>query len=154
MYASEPEPTTDPQGTTDAGAATRRRGDGQLWPFGVSGRARYRSHDASFTEQRDMQVALLGHEGGDLREGSDAAGVRRPVEHALELARAPIANDERPDELFELRTECLLMRDGLLDACNEISRAMLDMQRRLENLPSTIDAQPAGLSSPDAPDGL
>lgn len=39
------------------------------------------------------------------------------------------------EEAWSLHTECLLMRDGLLEACQEIERAMAGLEQRLEALP-------------------
>jgi hypothetical protein len=39
------------------------------------------------------------------------------------------------EEAWGLVTECLVLRDGLLDACHEIEQTMDGIQRRLEGLP-------------------
>lgn len=40
------------------------------------------------------------------------------------------------EEAWGLVTECLVLRDGLLDACHEIEQTMDGIQRRLEALPA------------------
>jgi hypothetical protein len=42
------------------------------------------------------------------------------------------------EEAWGLMTECLVMRDGLLDACAEIERTMDAVNRRLETLPTPV----------------
>jgi hypothetical protein len=62
------------------------------------------------------------------------------------------ASGERPDgerlheqawslleEAWGLVTECLVLRDGLLDACHEIEQTMEGIQQRLEGLPAAAE---------------
>ena len=50
------------------------------------------------------------------------------------------------EEAWSILTECLGIRDGLLEACQEIERAMSSMQRRISALP--IATEPADLKLP------
>jgi len=47
------------------------------------------------------------------------------------------------EEAWSILTECLGIRDGLLEACQEIEQAMSGMQRRLGAQPAVIE--PDGL---------
>jgi hypothetical protein len=44
------------------------------------------------------------------------------------------------EEAWSLVTECLVLRDGLLDACHEIEQAMDGIQRRLHAVPGVEPA--------------
>jgi hypothetical protein len=44
------------------------------------------------------------------------------------------------EEAWGLLTECLVMRDGLLDACHEIEQTMEGIQKRLGGLPTGLEA--------------
>jgi hypothetical protein len=48
------------------------------------------------------------------------------------------------EEAWSLVTECLVLRDGLLDACHEIEQTMDGIQRRLTALPVAIEANGEG----------
>jgi hypothetical protein len=57
------------------------------------------------------------------------------------------------EEAWGLMTECLVMRDGLLDACAEIEQTMDTVHRRLEALADTAEPPPRERSAPSARDG-
>jgi hypothetical protein len=44
------------------------------------------------------------------------------------------------EEAWGLLTECLVLRDGLLDACHEIEQTMDGIQRRLGMLPAVLQS--------------
>lgn len=48
------------------------------------------------------------------------------------------------EEAWSLVTECLVLRDGLLDACREIEQTMDGIQRRLVALPVAIEQDGRG----------
>lgn len=87
---------------------------------------------------------------GGIGEISDLARDADPLRRLeAELQRA---GDEHPDgerlheqawslleEAWGLVTECLVLRDGLLDACREIEQTMDGIQHRLNALPSAIE---------------
>jgi hypothetical protein len=53
------------------------------------------------------------------------------------------------EEAWGVLTECLGIRDGLLEACREVEQAMNGMQRRLGALSSVIDGEaPADTRGP------
>jgi len=61
------------------------------------------------------------------REHGDGAQLYQEAVHLLE-------------EAWSVLTECRVMRDGLLEACQEIERAMDDIQRQLGGL--SVSARP------------
>jgi hypothetical protein len=89
--------------------------------------------------------------GGAGSEISDLARDPDPLRRLeAELQRA---GDERPDgerlreqawslleEAWGLVTECLVLRDGLMDACHEIEQTMEGIQRRLGALPAAVQS--------------
>jgi hypothetical protein len=90
--------------------------------------------------------------GGGNGEVSDLARDADPLRRLeAELQRA--SGGERPDadrlyeqawglleEAWGLVTECLVLRDGLLDACHEIEQTMEGIQSRLGTLPATSES--------------
>jgi len=136
------EATASSQAAARVGSArARQRGVGQLWPFGLSGQARRRSAEAAFIEELEMQVGLLREENAGLRDGRRHLDVGQVIERGREPFPPSGEGNHWPDELFELMTECLLMREGLLEACREIGRAVREMQHRLDALSSGTDPQ-------------
>jgi hypothetical protein len=87
-----------------------------------------------------------------------AADPLRRLEAELGEADGVRADDERlyteaqslVEEAWSLVTECLVLRDGLLDACQEIEQTMEGIQRRLAALPfangQAQDVSPNGAS--------
>jgi hypothetical protein len=116
-------------------SAAGRRGVGQLWPFRVSGEAAHHSAQAIFVEELEMELELLREENARLKierhRSPDAGAV---IERVRRLSSEPGDGTPLAAGSFEVMTECLLMREGLLDACREIGRAMEEMQHRLSNL--------------------
>lgn len=61
------------------------------------------------------------------------------------------------EEAWSLVTECLVLRDGLLDACHEIEQTMEGIQQRLVALPFALetdgqaqDVSDSAVSGPDS----
>lgn len=52
---------------------------------------------------------------------------------------APADTERLLEETWSLFTECLVIRDGLLEACDEIERTMGGLQRKLGALPVEIE---------------
>ncbi|HEY3959155.1 MAG TPA: hypothetical protein VGL68_01455 [Solirubrobacteraceae bacterium] len=81
----------------------------------------------------------------------------RRLEAELGEADGGRADDERlyaeaqglVEEAWSLVTECLVLRDGLLDACREIEQTMEGIQQRLAGLPFTHETsgQAGGLGA-------
>jgi hypothetical protein len=104
-----------------------------------------------------LHVAADPHVGPDPRDGAnrepsnpsrDSDPLRR-LEAELQRAGAgDRADSERLhdqawtllEEAWGLLTECLVLRDGLLDACGEIEQTMEGMQQRLGALPAALES--------------
>ncbi len=104
-------------------------------------------HVASESEGGTSGEALsLAHDQDPLRRLEaelQRPGAERPdVERLHEQARSLL------EEAWSLVTECLVMRDGLLDACREIEHTMGAVHRRLAALPAA--AQPNAQEPPAA----
>jgi hypothetical protein len=85
-----------------------------------------------------------GSDGSDLAHDPDPL---RRLEAELQKASGERTDDERLheqawgllEEAWGLVTECLVLRDGLLDACREIEQTMDGIQRRLGALPAVAE---------------
>jgi hypothetical protein len=64
------------------------------------------------------------------RAGSERTDGERLYEQAWNLL----------EEAWGLVTECLVLRDGLLDACHEIEQTMDGIQRRLGGPPAAVES--------------
>ena len=86
-----------------------------------------------------------------------------PPSHPISRLEAEIERAERPageppqdterllEETWTLLTECLVIRDGLLEACDEIERTMGGLQRKLGALPTGIEPHAAPANGAGAP---
>src|ERR1700722_1403450 len=83
--------------------------------------------------------------GQDLDLARDSDPLRR-LEVELQRAGGGQSDGERLheqawtllEEAWGLLTECLVLRDGLLDACHEIEQTMGGIQQRLGSLPAAL----------------
>jgi len=106
-------------------------------------------------EELEREVALLREENARLRvarERTSDRPVNERVLGALRLMRDDAddtddpADDDGGDEAWQLLTECMLLRDGLVDACSELERGARELRRRLETiLPGAEGAKAAAL---------
>lgn len=110
-------------------------------------------------EQLEQELALLREENARLRVARERTAdrpVNERVRDTLLLLRteqAGAAPDDGGDEPWELLTECMLLRDGLADACWEIERGARELRRRLESiLPGSEGARAEVLVSDDLQD--
>ena len=86
-----------------------------------------------------------GDDSSDLAQDTDPL---RRLEAELQRASGERSDDERLheqawsllEEAWGLVTECLVLRDGLLDACREIEQTMDGIQRRLGALPAAAES--------------
>jgi hypothetical protein len=79
----------------------------------------------------------------------------RPVNERVRAALPSLAPQDAPDgdEPWELLTECMLLRDGLVDACGELERGARELRRRLESiLPGAEGARTEALVSDELED--
>jgi hypothetical protein len=102
------------------------------------------------TPRAALHVASAPARGG----GAEVPDLARDPDPLRRLeAELQRAGDERPDgerlheqawglleEAWGLVTECLVLRDGLLDACHEIEQTMEGIQRRLRALPAAVES--------------
>lgn len=104
------------------------------------------------TPRAALHIASGSVGGGD-GESSDAEHDRDPLrrlEAELQRAGGKFSDSERLneqawgllEEAWSLVTECLVLRDGLLDACHEIEQTMDGIQRRLAALPAGAQPSP------------
>jgi len=117
---------------------------GRLLRLGVSGAARSSSDDPTAVGELETELALLREENAWLKvERHRAPDAGRVIERMRELA-GPSQPTHATDGLHtsdgaQAMVECLAIRDGLLDACQEIQQAMQGIRHRLSGL--SVDAQ-------------
>jgi hypothetical protein len=100
------------------------------------------------TPRAALHVATESAGGGGKRSDveRDSDPLRR-LEAELQRASGERSDGERLheqawgllEEAWGLVTECLVLRDGLLDACHEIEQTMDGIQRRLGALPAVVE---------------
>jgi hypothetical protein len=118
-------------------SSTSKARVGRLLRLGVSDGATSSSTDAAAVEELEMELALLREENARLKVERH----RRPdsgwiIERMRDLGKT--SADARPDEdvsqtldAAQAIVECLAIRDGLAQACQEIQQAVQGMQSRL-----------------------
>jgi hypothetical protein len=92
--------------------------------------------DATASEQLaelEREVTLLREENARLKVAREHAG-DRPVNERVRAALPRREEDPDGDEPWEILTECMLLRDGLVDACRELERGARELRGRLETL--------------------
>jgi len=142
-----------------AGAAPGDDGAGEQQPrlrrwLRAAGGSAQGAAPVQLVEELEREVALLREENARLRVARERTG-DRPVNErvlgALRLLRDddaadPADDDGGGDEAWQLLTECMLLRDGLVDACGELERGARELRRRLETiLPGAEGAQAEAL---------
>jgi hypothetical protein len=89
----------------------------------------------------EMELALLREENARLKvERHRPADPGRIIERMRNLRQEPTAIPA-DDQLSRSIVECLALRDGLLEACQEIQQAMQGMQSRIGTLSVTVEAK-------------
>jgi hypothetical protein len=135
----------------DAGRARRAR----LWrSLRAAGAGAQHAAPVQLVEELEREVALLREETARLRVAGERAG-ERPVNERVRAALPSLAPQDAPDgdEPWELLTECMLLRDGLVDACGELERGARELRRRLESiLPGAEGARTEALVSDELED--
>jgi hypothetical protein len=132
---------------TDRSARTRVR-----WLLRASTRERDGAANDQL-EQLEREVMLLREENARLkvtREHARDRSVNERVRAAFPASRRD--DDPDGDEPWEVLTECMLLRDGLVDACRELERGARELRARLETLlpgAEGTDADPGTRSRSD-----
>jgi hypothetical protein len=83
-------------------------------------------------EEIESELALLREENARLKVRQERRGGRSVHERVRELLPAAHGQEADADEPWELLAQCLMLRDGLLDACREIELGMRETRRRLD----------------------
>jgi hypothetical protein len=104
-------------------------------------------------EELERELMLLREENARLkvrREHADDRSVGERVRAAL-----PALRDDDPDgdEPWEVLTECMLLRDGLIDACRELERGARELRGRLETLLPNAEGTDTGTDTAAGPAG-
>jgi len=100
------------------------------------------------TPRAALHVATEPAEGGGISDLARNSDPLRRLEAELQRAGGDPADGERLygqawellEEAWGLVTECLVLRDGLLDACREIEQTMDGIQQRLGAPPGAAGA--------------
>jgi hypothetical protein len=107
-----------------------------------------RSEPARLVEELESELALLREENARLKMARARTGDRPLTERVRELLPLQSADERTGDEPWELLTECLMLRDGLIDACHEIERGMRETRGRLDEIfPPAEDPREAGAAA-------
>jgi hypothetical protein len=83
-------------------------------------------------EALESELALLREENARLKVKQERPGERPVEERVRDLLPPRGAHERDDDEPWELLTSCLMLRDGLIDACREIEHGMRETRRRLD----------------------
>lgn len=116
--------------------------------FRAAGGAAQSSTQSRHLDELESELALLREENARLKVKQERPGARSVNERVRELL--PPAGEEGTgsDEPWELLTQALMLRDGLLDACHEIELSMRELRRQLDAI------LPAGEGQVEAPTPL
>jgi hypothetical protein len=127
-------------------ANTRQRMISRLLRLGVSSSSRSSSDDPSGQGELETELALLREENAWLKvERHRAPDSGRVVETMRELGQAPPVEtgqtQSSPASDAQAMVECLAVRDGLLEACNEVQQAMQGIRGRLSGLSVDVNGR-------------
>ncbi|HTA13553.1 MAG TPA: hypothetical protein VK781_01685 [Solirubrobacteraceae bacterium] len=136
-----------PAPTSQRAAAQRRRAAvARLLRMGVSDGATS-SGDTAATSDLETELALLREENAQLKVER-----HRPADagHVIERMRSlrPQSTDRQAGESAQVAdatqaiTECMAVRDGLMQACQEVQQAMQGIRGRLGALAGDIHSRP------------
>jgi uncharacterized small protein (DUF1192 family) len=114
-------------------ASTREKVVGRLLRMGVSDNARSPSGEALAVDELEAEITLLREENARLKIER-----HRPTDagHVIERMRSirqetPAAARQEGAPPAQVIAECLAVRDGLMEACQEVQRAMQGIRGRL-----------------------
>lgn len=89
----------------------------------------------SLVEELEAEVALLREENARLKIRTARDGARRWDLPGPEAAGSAAPVTAREDAVWELMTECRVLRTALVDACRDVDAAMRQLRERLDALP-------------------
>lgn len=105
-------------------------------------------------DQLEREVTLLREENARLKVARERADP--PVNERVRamLAATPGEGGLDADEPWEILTECMLLRDGLVDACRELERGARELRGRLETLLPNAEGEGSVARSSDDFEGV
>jgi hypothetical protein len=108
-----------------------------------------RTGPTQLLDELERELALLREENARLKVARERSG-EQPIDERVRGALASLERDPASDgdEPWELLTECMLMRDSLLDACRELERGARELRQRLESIVPDAEGSPASESRP------
>ena len=96
--------------------------------------------DAGAPQDASHHASGQGDHESPALAGDPISQLELEIERTEHSPPASTAETERLlEETWSVFTECLVIRDGLLEACDEIERAMGGLQRKLGGLPVAIE---------------
>jgi hypothetical protein len=109
--------------------------------FRAAGGSATPSTQSRHVEALESELALLREENARLKVKQERPGARSVGERVRELL--PPAGEEGgdSDEPWELLTQCLMLRDGLIDACREVEQGMRETRRRLDAILPEVEGR-------------
>jgi hypothetical protein len=129
-------------------ASTREGKVGRLLRFGVSDGARSPSGEMAATEELEAEIALLREENARLKVERHRPADAGHVIERMRSIRPEAASSEpvdmeaaHPTQSAQLIAECLVMREGLMEACQEVRLAMQGIRSRLGSLAGDIQGR-------------
>jgi hypothetical protein len=126
-------------GSPPADAGRRGAALGRIFRLGVSDGTS--SPGEAVLGELEMELALLREENARLKvERHRPPDPGRIIDRMRDLRQEPHAG-EADDAVARVAIECLALRAGLLEACQEIQQAMQGMQSRLGTLSVAVEAR-------------
>ncbi|HEY3959161.1 MAG TPA: hypothetical protein VGL68_01485 [Solirubrobacteraceae bacterium] len=116
-------------------ASTREKVVGRLLRMGVSDSARSPSGETLAVDELEAEVTLLREENARLKIERHRPTDAGHVIERMRSIRPEVATARRDGEAAappaQVIAECLAVRDGLMEACQEVQRAMQGIRGRL-----------------------
>lgn len=132
------------------GVLVKEREDARS-PFTYLRRLRtVRGADAKVLEDLHTELSLLREENARLRvERERTPDVGQVIERMRNLPATSFSGEEG-DEAWHLLTEGFVMRDALIDVCDEIQQAMVTLKSRLHSIVPALQANALDHNTSDA----
>jgi hypothetical protein len=137
-------------------AGRRRAAIARVLRMGVSDGGKSSSSEMAAVSELETELALLREENARLKVER-----HRPADagHVIERMRSirqqapegqPDCEPSRPAEGVQALTDCLMLREGLMDACQEAQQAMQGIRGRLEALTGDIHSRAGERATPES----